>query len=261
MAEKKEMTLASLYSSFIWKMRPSTKIVGREYETEQLMELLCKKRMRNLILIGYPGVGKTELVRHIASLAKNCVFYEWNITASLTETEYRGQFEGKITRMLKRAKEESKKTGKTIILFVDECHMIFGAGQSRDEKLDLSNILKSYLSNSDVVIWGATTIDEYNQVVKKDGAFRRRFTTLVLKEVNGDQIRKITKNFSEGKLNDSEIDDVFRLSNGIEWMHQPDAAIELADRCMAHKEYAGIDCLTTDEIEKIADTMDNAEIE
>lgn len=257
MAEKKEKPLSAQFPSFVYKMRPSKNIVGREQETEELLELLLKKRMRNALIIGKPGVGKTELVRHVASVAKDCVFYEWDIPSCLSGTQYRGDFEKKVVSMLAKAKKEAQESGKTVILFVDEAHMIMGAGKSEYDKIDLSNMLKSYLANSDVVIWGATTMEEYREAMTKDGAFRRRFSTLLVGSLSKDEVKLIIKNFSERELSDADADYIYERSLKFRWMSQPDASIELADRILARQHRFGRK-LSMTELDGLISSMENS---
>ena len=160
-------------------------LIHRENEINQLIEVLLRKQKQNAIIIGEPGVGKTALVEYLAHLVntqkvpaylKDKCIYELDIASIIAGTKYRGEFEEKLKKILKKVKEDKK-----AIVFIDEIHNIIGAGGA-EGAIDASNIIKPYLSRGDICCIGATTYDEYVKLFEKEKALERRFQVIRLYE-------------------------------------------------------------------------------
>lgn len=166
-------------------LKNNPKLIGREKELNDIEDILLKKNKRNIILIGEPGVGKTAIIEELAKRInnkevkkglENKVIYQLNISDIVAGTKYRGEFEEKLKKIIKKVRNK-----KDIILFIDEIHSIVGAGGA-EGAIDASNILKPYLSSGEINCIGATTFDEYSKFIEKEKAFQRRFQTLKVVE-------------------------------------------------------------------------------
>lgn len=153
-------------------------VIGRKHEVERLIQILCRRRKNNPVLIGEAGVGKTAIVEGLAhaivegnvpdNLAKKRLI-SLDLTLMIAGTKYRGQFEERIKAVM----DEVRKNG-NVLLFIDEIHTIVGAGAA-EGAIDASNILKPALSRGEIQCIGATTMDEYRKHIEKDAALERRF--------------------------------------------------------------------------------------
>ncbi|KAJ1688064.1 hypothetical protein LUZ63_019454 [Rhynchospora breviuscula] len=166
-------------------------IVGRDVEIEELITYLEMRTRRNVILLGDPGVGMTAVVEGLAQKIVNgtvsaglrdCRIIALNMASFIGGTEYRGLFEKKISLLV----QELEKANGEIILFVDEVHMLVGAGRGGRSDIDAANLLKPILSSGDIRFVGATTFEEYAQYVKPDAAFARRFNLINVNEPSRD---------------------------------------------------------------------------
>lgn len=166
-------------------LKNNPKLIGREKELNEIQDILLKRNKRNVILIGEPGVGKTAIIEELAKRInnkevkkglENKVIYQLNISDIVAGTKYRGEFEEKLKKIIKKVRNK-----KDIILFIDEIHSIVGAGGA-EGAIDASNILKPYLSSGEINCIGATTFDEYSKFIEKEKAFQRRFQTLKVVE-------------------------------------------------------------------------------
>ena len=214
---------------------PVYPVIGRALEIDCLREPLLKKRMRNVMILGHAGVGKTELVRAVAQLErKQYRFYELNVGHLMSDTRYRGTFEKKFYDAINAIEKEEALTERRAVLFIDEAHMALRAGATEgSDEISLGNMLKPMLSDGSIIIWGATTIDEYRKTLAKDTAFARRFGVVSVPELDKDVVLKILKNFAENEVLDDILDSVYEESQKIAYGHQPDISIELLDRAMA----------------------------
>ncbi len=172
-------------------------LIEREKELKLLIEALLRKQKPNAILIGEPGVGKTAIIEYLAFLfskgevpetLKNKVIYELDIASIIAGTKYRGEFEEKLKKILKKVKDDEN-----AILFVDEIHNIIGAGGA-EGAIDASSILKPYLSKGEIGCIGATTYDEYVKIFEKEKALERRFQVVKIEEPTISQTINILKN-------------------------------------------------------------------
>ena len=162
-------------------------VIGRKEETNRLIEVLLRRTKNNPCLVGEPGVGRTAIIEGLAqrivqgnvpSILKDKVIFVLDITLILAGAKYRGDFEERIKRCIKEAKEN-----RDIILFIDEIHTIVGAG-SADGAIDAANILKPVLARGEIQLVGATTIKEYRKFIEKDKALERRFEPIFIDEPN-----------------------------------------------------------------------------
>ena len=149
--------------------------VLRNNYIEKIKYILSKKQKNNPLLIGNAGVGKTAIVEGLSEILKDVSIYQLDLGSIVAGTKYRGELEEKLTKAMEYIKR------KKAILFIDEIHNIVGAG-SNDGSLDIANILKPYLSRSDIKLIGATTLDEYYRHIDKDKALSRRFQNVFIDE-------------------------------------------------------------------------------
>lgn len=218
-------------------------VVGRDDEIRQIIEILSKKTKSNAIMVGKPGVGKTAIINGIAQLiAKGeCKvldgfkIYNVDIGAMVAGTAHRGEFEERLTGLVKEAE-----TSKKIILFIDEIHVVLGAGKG-EGSLDASNILKPGLADGSLKVIGATTYDEYRKYVTKDPAFERRFVKVNIKEPSIQDTITILRGLRERiethhgvKISDKAL--VYASTVGKKYIANrrlPDLAIDLIDTACA----------------------------
>lgn len=179
-------------------------VIGRDKEIENIIEILARKNKNNPLLIGEAGVGKTAIVEELARrIAKKEVpnflygttIFNLNIGSLIAGTKYRGEFEEKLTKIIKELEISPK-----VIVFIDEVHTIVGAGGA-EGAIDASNILKPALARGKIKIIGATTTLEYKKTIEKDKALDRRFQKAYIKEPTIEEttniINKIKKNYEE----------------------------------------------------------------
>lgn len=160
-------------------------VVGREREILEIIEILGKKTKSNAIMVGKPGVGKTAIVNGIAQKVakgeapglKNAKIYNVDVGSMIAGTCHRGDFESRLKELIKEATETPN-----VILFIDEIHIILGAGKTSDGAMDAANLLKPGLANGTIKCIGATTEDEYRKYVEQDPAFERRFVQVAVRE-------------------------------------------------------------------------------
>ena len=168
--------------------------VEREDELNQLIDVLLRRQKPNAIILGEPGTGKTAIVYELARrmkqglvplLLKNKTIYELDLSSVVAGTKYRGEFEEKLKKIVKKVKDDNN-----AILFIDEIHNMIGAGGA-EGAIDASNILKPYLSRGDIQVIGATTYDEYMKIFEKEKALNRRFQVVKIEEANISKTLKI----------------------------------------------------------------------
>ncbi len=172
-------------------------LIGREHEVERVIQVLCRRRKNNPLLVGEAGVGKTAIAEGLAwritqgdvpeILAASTV-YSLDMGALLAGTKYRGDFEQRLKGVLKQLKDQPK-----AVLFIDEIHTLIGAGAASGGTLDASNLLKPALSNGSMKCIGATTFTEYRGVFEKDAALSRRFQKIDVVEPSVEQTVEILK--------------------------------------------------------------------
>jgi len=161
-------------------------LIGRETEIERVVQILCRRRKNNPLLVGEAGVGKTAIAEGLAKkivekdipeVLQNKTIYSLDLGALIAGTKYRGDFEQRLKMVMKQLSEQ-----KNSILFIDEIHTIIGAGSASGGTLDASNLLKPALANGQIKCIGATTYQEYRSVFEKDHALSRRFQKIDVEE-------------------------------------------------------------------------------
>ena len=219
-------------------------VVGREVETERLIEILSRRLKNNPCLIGEPGVGKTAVVEGLAEKIvnkmvpdnlKNKSVISLDISSIVAGAKYRGDFEERIKKVINEVKNNEN-----IILFIDEIHMIVGAGAA-EGAIDAANILKPILSRGEVQLIGATTIKEYRKYIEKDSALERRFQKIYVEEPSIDVAKLILEGIKSKyemhhnvNITKDAIDASVDLSTRyIQDRFLPDKAIDLIDEASA----------------------------
>lgn len=166
-------------------------VIGREKEIQETMMILSQSRKSNPLLVGEPGVGKTTIAVGLAQLIeeqkvpmslRNSTIYALNLTALMAGTQYRGEFEKRMEEIM-----NFLKTTPHAILFIDEIHMIIGAGSTKGSDMDIANILKPALASGEISCIGATTYKEFRQIFEKDEALKRRFAEVHVAEPTPEQ--------------------------------------------------------------------------
>ncbi|MBV8380047.1 MAG: ATP-dependent Clp protease ATP-binding subunit ClpA [Paucibacter sp.] len=172
-------------------------LIGRELEVERVVQVLCRRRKNNPLLVGEAGVGKTAIAEGLAwritegdvpEVLVESVVYSLDMGALLAGTKYRGDFEQRLKAVLKQLKDQPN-----AILFIDEIHTLIGAGAASGGTLDASNLLKPALSNGGMKCIGATTFTEYRGIFEKDAALSRRFQKVDVAEPSVEQTVEILK--------------------------------------------------------------------
>lgn len=220
-------------------------VIGRDNEIRKIIEILARKNKNNVILIGEPGVGKTAILEGLAerivqddvpTSLKGKTIYELDMGALVAGAKYRGEFEERLKAVLNKIKDSEGK----IILFIDEIHLIVGAGRT-DGALDASNMLKPMLARGEIDCIGATTLNEYRQYIEKDRALERRFQPVLVGEPTVEDTLSILRGLKEKfeshhgvKITDNAIVAAATLSNRyITNRFLPDKAIDLVDEACA----------------------------
>lgn len=225
-------------------------VIGRDDETQRVLEILCRRNKNNPCLIGEPGVGKTAIVEGLAQrivsgdipdILKDKTIITLDLTSMVAGAKYRGEFEDR----LKNAINELKRN-KDVILFIDEIHTIVGAGGA-EGAIDASNILKPALARGEIQCIGATTIDEYRKHIEKDTALERRFQPVTIGEPTKEDALSILKGLRSNYENhhgviitDEAINASVELS--VKYINDrflPDKAIDLIDEGAARIKIEG----------------------
>ncbi len=228
------------------KSNKSDPIIGRDEEIRRIIEILARKTKNNVILLGEPGVGKTAIIEGLAQrIVKGDVpksletkeIYELDMGALLAGSKFRGDFEARLKAVLNKIKESDHE----IILFIDEVHLIVGAGQAGDGAMDASNMLKPMLARGEISTIGATTLKEYRNHIEKDRALERRFQTVIIQEPTVEDTVTILRGLKERyeqhhgvQITDSALISAAALSDRyITDRFLPDKAIDLIDEACA----------------------------
>jgi ATP-dependent Clp protease ATP-binding subunit ClpA len=222
-------------------------LIGREDEVERTIQILCRRRKNNPLLVGEAGVGKTAIAEGLArliieqkvpSILADSVIYSLDLGSLLAGTKYRGDFEKRLKSVLHQLKEQ-----KGAILFIDEIHTIIGAGAASGGLMDVSNLIKPLLASGDLTCIGSTTYKEYRGVFEKDHALARRFQKIDIKEPTVDQTTEILKGLRSRfeihhgvKYTDASLEAAAKLSaRYISDRRLPDKAIDLVDEVGAYQ--------------------------
>ncbi len=223
---------------FVKKVLKKDDLVGRFDELDLLKESMFKKRMKNTILIGNAGCGKTAILEQFAyDMGHFYELVELDIGSCLAGTELRGQFEKKLISFLDEVTEYNKTYEKKYVIFIDEIHNIYNAGGS-DGAIGAGNILKNYLSRGEITIIGATTPEEYKNTIARDKALARRLSPIFIKDLDDKTNLEILYKFNEDYLSEDLVNLIYEKSKEL-GRTNPDAAIEVLDRCMAKQKFSG----------------------
>lgn len=232
------------YSRDLTKLAKEGKIdpvIGRSDEITRVIQILCRRKKNNPVLIGEPGVGKTAIAEGLAyriatgnvpEVLLHRTVKELDVAALIAGASHRGEYEERIQKVLK----ELEKSGRDTILFIDELHTIVGSG-APEGQMDLSNMLKPALARGDIQIIGATTLSEYKKYIEKDAALERRFQIVLVGEPTVDQTIEILRGLRDRyeahhrvKISDEAITAAAVLSEKyIQDRFLPDKAIDLID--------------------------------
>ncbi len=228
------------------KLGKTDPLIGRADEIERTAQILCRRRKNNPLLVGDPGVGKTAIAEGLAWLIvhnkapkplTDATIYSLDMGALIAGTKFRGEFEARMKALLDELKQLPD-----AILFIDEIHMVIGAGSSMDGSMDVSNLIKPALAKGEMRCIGSTTFVEYRQIFEKDHALSRRFQKIDIKEPSIldtiDIIRGLKgyyESFHQVTYTDDAIETAVRLSD--KHIHErflPDKAIDVIDEAGAY---------------------------
>jgi len=220
-------------------------VIGRQKEIQRVIQVLTRRTKNNPVLIGDPGVGKTAIVEGLAqrvvqgdvpSSLKGRRIVALDMGALVAGASYRGEFEDRLKKVL----EEVKESKGQVILFIDEIHLVLGAGKG-EGAMDAANLLKPLLARGEVRCIGATTLDEYRQHVEKDAAFERRFQQVLVPEPSVQSTISILRGLKDKyeshhgiRITDNALVAAVQLSSRyISGRFLPDKAIDLVDEACA----------------------------
>ena len=222
-------------------------VIGRKDEVDRIIQVLSRRTKNNPVLIGEPGVGKSAIVEGLAQaivkgdvpeMLKNKTIFSLDLTSMVAGSKYRGEFEERIKEAI-----DIVKANKDIILFIDEIHMIVGAGETEGGSMDAANILKPQLARGELQTIGATTIEEYRKYIEKDAALERRFQPIMVDPPTVEDTILILKGLREQyekhhkvQITDEAIEAAAKLSDRyITDRFLPDKAIDLIDEAASRK--------------------------
>ena len=248
MNEEKEENVLEKYGRDITQYVKDGKVdpvIGRDDEIRSITRILSRKTKNNPVLIGEPGVGKTAIIEGLAgrivkgdvpSSLKDKTIWELDMAALIAGAKYRGEFEERLKNVL----NEVKKSEGNIIMFIDEIHMIVGAGKL-DGAMDAGNMLKPMLARGEIHLIGATTLNEYRKYIEDDGALERRFQKVLVKEPTVSDTITILRGLKSRfevhhgvSISDAALVSAATLSNRyITDRYLPDKAIDLIDEACA----------------------------
>jgi ATP-dependent Clp protease ATP-binding subunit ClpA len=266
---KKESPLKEFTTELTSIAKKFDDVIGREKEIERVMHVLARRKKNNPILVGEPGVGKTAIVEGLAKkialnevpkALKNKKIYSLDLGALIAGTKYRGEFEKRMKLILDELKKE-----KEPILFIDEIHMIVGAGVAGNGSMDVANLLKPALARGEIRCIGATTYEEYKNHFEKDRALNRRFQKIDIKEPSIEDTVKILKGlkskyeeFHGVRYSEEAIKNAAVLAKKyLREKFLPDSAIDLIDEAGAKFKLKGKKLITKSDIEGVVAKLAN----
>jgi len=248
---KNEQAAEKLLNEFCVNLNEEAKegeidpLIGRNQEVEVLAQILARRKKRNAILVGDPGVGKTHIVEGLArkivegqvsNTLKESVIYSLDMGALMAGTKYRGDFEERIKQVI-----DVLETKPNAVLFIDEIHTVVGAGAAGSSSMDMANLIKPALTRGKVQIIGSTTWEEYRETIEPERALARRFTKLDVEEMSAEDCKAMLhaimpqyESYHEIEVQAEAIDAVVDLT--VQHMHDkflPDKAIDVLDSAMA----------------------------
>ena len=246
-------------------------IIGRSKEIERIIEILCRRTKNNPVLIGEPGVGKSAIVEGLAQaivngdvpeMLRGKTVFSLDITSVLSGTKYRGDFEER----LKKAIDAILGKG-DIIVFIDEIHMIVGAGSTSENGVDAANILKPMLARGEMQTIGATTLDEYRKFIEKDSALERRFQQIIVDPPSVEDtitiLKGIRSKYEEHhhvSITDEALEAAAKMSDRyISDRFLPDKAIDLSDEASSKKRISNF--VLPDDVKKMEDEVNRLKVE
>ena len=226
-------------------------LIGREEEVDDLVHILARRKKNNVVIVGEPGVGKTAIAEGLAKrivdgevppLLRNKVVYSLSIGDLLAGTRYRGDFEERL-KMVLEVLEDNPDT----VLFIDEIHMIMGAGAGGNSSVDVANMIKPVLGKGRLLTIGATTPDEFANSFEKDRALMRRFARLDIEETSVEDTKRIVnglkehyENFHVVKYADGVLDKLVDLTDRyVKNKYFPDKALDIVDAAGAKVKLRG----------------------
>ena len=244
-------------------------LIGRSEEVNDIVHILARRKKNNPILIGEPGTGKTAIAEGLAlkivegqvpNALKDKTVYSLDIGALLAGTRYRGDFEERIKIVL-----ESLEERKDVIMFIDEIHMIMGAGSAGGSSVDVANLLKPILGRGKLLTMGATTNDEYSTHFEKDRALMRRFQRVDIEPTNVEDTTKIIiglkpyfEEFHSVKYTDELLEKSVDLADRyIKNKYFPDKAVDIIDASGATVKLAGREEVVIDDVLNVISKMSN----
>ncbi len=244
-------------------------LIGRQDEVEDVVHILARRKKNNPLLIGEPGVGKTAIAEGLAlkivegqvpNALKEKVVYSLDVGGLLAGTRYRGDFEERIKIVL-----DSLEKNKNVILFIDEIHMIMGAGSAGGSSVDIANLMKPILGRGKLLTMGATTSDEYSTHFEKDRALMRRFQRVEVEPTDVETTTEIVKGlqpyFEEFHQVSYEVD---LLEKSVDLAHRyiknkyfPDKAVDVMDAAGAKTKLRGEQTVVMDDVLSVISKMSN----
>ena len=205
-------------------------VIGRNEELIELTEVLARRKKNNVIIVGEPGVGKTAIAEGLAlnimndecpDILKGKIVYSLDVTSLVAGTKYRGEFEERAKEIFGQLEKKDD-----VILFIDEIHMIMGAGSAGGSNIDIANLLKPLLAGGKLLVIGATTSEEYRENFEKDRALQRRFQKVVVEQPSKEDTKLILRGLKG----------YYEEFHGLEYDEEAmDLAVELAERYMHGK--------------------------
>jgi ATP-dependent Clp protease ATP-binding subunit ClpA len=233
----------SLYPFLREVKKPKIKVLGREKELDFLQETRFKKRMKNVILVGEAGCGKTAIIEEFAYRNKGQILVlELDLALATAGTQFRGDFEKKINDAIR---EVLRYKELPVILYIDEIHTILKSGAT--DCMSLGDIIKPLLSSEKITVIGATTPKEYEISIKRDFALKRRLSPIYIKKLDKNAILDILNKFIGGTKTVARnvlLEYIYDITSSFEnevgnsiGISNPDISIEVLDRCQARSQY------------------------
>lgn len=236
------------------------RILGRDKEVNALEKILLKATKRNAVLVGEPGIGKSAIMEKLAwkiktgncpEQFKNMTVVSLDVNSIIAGTMYRGQAEERFSYLVQFLNNHQN-----VILFIDEIHLLLGAGSTIDSGLDLANALKPILARSQTRVVGATTLEEYEKFFSRDGALKRRFEKIIVKEPTTEEVYPMIKNqiayleeVHKVKISKDVVDFVILNASCFNYeTKNPDRTLDLIDRSMATANLEGKDEVTKESV-------------